>query len=112
LVQLSDQLEEVPGYWPSCSGVAEPSGLLDILGFQGNGAFGAHRRFARLLTGERMLGIALRAEKNVLAFFAAKAALSTYFRGMWFVSHLASSLMIFSLKVSYYYSPDKGLNSE
>jgi len=59
-----------------------------------------------------MLGIALRAGKNVLAFFTAEAPLSTYFRGMRFVSHLASSLKICLLKGNYYHSPDKGLSPE
>jgi hypothetical protein len=65
--------------------------LLNVLGFQGDGALRAHQWFARLVPREGMLGIAFRARKEVFftgdvtgSAFAAKFLLR-------FVSDLAPS---------------------
>jgi hypothetical protein len=65
--------------------------LLGVLGFHRDGALGAHQRFPGLLPRESMLSIAFRTLKNVGTLFSAKTALSAYFRGMGFVSHVKSS---------------------
>jgi hypothetical protein len=62
-----------------------PQHLFDILGFQGDGALGAHQRFTWLLSWECMLGIAFRALKNVCSFFTAKTAFASHLRCVGFV---------------------------
>jgi hypothetical protein len=50
-----------------------------VLGFHGNGAFGALWRFVRVLPREGMLVITFGAGKDIAAFFAMKSTFTTHF---------------------------------
>jgi hypothetical protein len=63
----------------------KPQQLFRVLGFQGDGALGAHQRFAGLVPREGMFLGAFRTLKNVDAFFTAETAFAAGFHLMGFV---------------------------
>jgi hypothetical protein len=68
--------------------------LLGILGFQGDGALGAHQGFARLVTRKGMLSITFGAHKKAFcSLFKTGAAFAADFTMSGLISHLASSFI-------------------
>ena len=91
LIRLREKI--YPKNWFKLLRQRKPAQLLGILGFQGDGALGAHQRFARLVPGKGMFRIAFGTLKDVGAFFAAETTFATCFHIMGFVFGHANFLL-------------------